>query len=93
VRRDSKAIGSKRRYRKFVWLLGATLAVCALVYWEQFALLYVASTLAMCGLLLFVAFSNLEARDEELNDVASEESVTSKSTKPSDLASRQKRAA
>jgi hypothetical protein len=53
--------------RKFAWVFGATTAVCALLYWEQTELLYVLSTLAMCGLLLVVAFSDLEGRDKELN--------------------------
>ena len=34
--------------------------VTALLYWEQAALLYVLSTLAVCGLLLVVAFSDLD---------------------------------
>ena len=33
-------------------------------------MLYVLSTLAVCALLLVVAFSNLEARDKELHQVA-----------------------
>ena len=44
--------------------------VIALLYWEQAAVLYVLSTLAMCALLLVVAFSNLEARDKELHQTA-----------------------
>ena len=46
--------------------------VIALLYWEQAAVLYLLSTLAMCALLLVVAFSNLEARDKELHQTALE---------------------
>ena len=46
--------------------------VIALLYWEQAAVLYVLSTLAMCALLLVVAFSNLEARDKELHQASLE---------------------
>ena len=68
VRRNSKSrISFKRRYRKFVWIFGSTAIVIALLYWEQAAMLYVLSTLAMCVLLLVVAFSNLKARDKELH--------------------------
>ena len=61
---------SKRRYRKFAWIFGTSAIVISLLYWEQVAVLYVLSTLAMCALLLVVAFSNLEARDKELHQVA-----------------------
>lgn len=64
----SRAGESRRRGRGgFVWLLGATAAVTAMLYWEQTALLYVLSTLAVCMLLLVVAFSELEGGDGELN--------------------------
>ena len=73
MRRNSKSrIGLKRRYRKFAWIFGSTAIVIALLYWEQTAVLYVLSTLAMCTLLLVVAFSNLEARDKELHQTALE---------------------
>ena len=73
VRRNSKSrISLKRRYRKFAWIFGSTAIVIALLYWEQAAVLYVLSTLAMSALLLVVAFSNLEARDEELHQTALE---------------------
>ena len=55
---------SKRR-RKFAWIFAASAIVLALLYWEQAAILYVLSTLAICALLLVVMFSNLEARDKE----------------------------
>ena len=73
MRRNRKSrINLKRRYRKFVWIFGSTAIVIALLYWEQAAMLYVLSTLAMCVLLLVVAFSNLKARDKELHQTALE---------------------
>jgi hypothetical protein len=65
----------KRRYRKFAWIFGSSAIVIALLYWEQAAVLYVLSTLAVCALLLVVMFSNLEARDKELNQTALENMV------------------
>src|ERR1041384_786396 len=59
----------RRRRRTFLWLVGSTVTVCALLYWEQSAVLYVLATLAMCGFLLVVAFSNLEAKDRELKQL------------------------
>ena len=86
MRRNSKL--RKRRYRKFAWILGSTAIVIALLYWEQAEVLYVLSTLAMCAVLLVVAFSNLEARDKELHqaklkniDARDEESTPSRSKK------------
>ena len=55
-------------YRKFAWIFGASAIVIALLYWEQAAVLYVLSTLAICALLLVVMFSNLEARGTELHE-------------------------
>lgn len=76
VRRNSKSrISFKGRYRKFAWIFGSSAIVIALLYWEQAAVLYVLSTLAMCALLLVVAFSNLEARDKELHQTALENMV------------------
>lgn len=59
----------RRNWRRntYIWMLSALAAVSALIYWEQTSLLYVLSTLAMCVLLLVVAFSDLEGRDRELN--------------------------
>ena len=59
---------SKRRRRwpsKYIWMLSAATAVSALLYWEQTALLYVVSTLLLCGLLLAVAFADLEGSVRE----------------------------
>jgi hypothetical protein len=65
MRRNKRRIGGG--HRKFLWIFGATSIVCALLYWEQPALLYVLSTLAVCVLMLVVAFSNLEAKDKEFS--------------------------
>ena len=54
-------ISFSRRRRRFAWIFGASASVIALLYWEQTAALYVISTLAMCALMLVVAFSSLEA--------------------------------
>jgi Flp pilus assembly protein TadB len=76
VGRNSKSrISFKRRYRKFVWIFGSSAIVIALLYWEQAAVLYVLSTLAMCALLLVVMFSNLESRDKETHQTALENMV------------------
>ena len=73
MRGNSKStIGFKRRYRKFAWIFCSSAIVIGLLYWEQTAVLYVLSTLAMSALLLIVAFSNLEARDKELHQAALE---------------------
>jgi hypothetical protein len=66
MRRRNKIRLQRRRRRKFFWLFAAA-AVSALVFGEQVALLYVLSTLAMCGLLLVVAFSNLETGEVKLH--------------------------
>jgi hypothetical protein len=71
VRRNRKSrISFKRRYRKFAWIFGSSAIVIAPLYWEQAAVLYVLSTLAVCALLLVVTFSNLEARDKVLHQAA-----------------------
>lgn len=58
----------RRRWRRstYIWMLSALATVSALLYWEQTALLYVLATLAMCILMLVVAFSDLEGREREL---------------------------
>ena len=60
--------GRKGKRGRLFWVVGAVAFVAALLYWEQAALLYVLSTLAVCGLLLVVAFSDLEGRGKELTD-------------------------
>jgi hypothetical protein len=74
MRRKRKSrITFGRRRRRFAWLFGASVTFIALLYWEQTAALYILSILAMCALMLVVAFSNLEARDKELHHAALEE--------------------
>lgn len=68
-RRVNQPGGQGRRRRGLIRVSGAVALVAALLYWEQAALLYVLSTLAMCGLLFVVAFSDLEGRDKELMKV------------------------
>jgi hypothetical protein len=60
----------KGRRGRLIWVLSGVAFVSALLYWEQTELLYVLSTLAVCGLLLVVAFSDLEGRDKELSETA-----------------------
>lgn len=65
--------GRQKRRRGLLRVSGAVALVAVLLYWEQTALLYVLSTLAMCGLLLVVAFSDLEGRDKELTELTRQE--------------------
>lgn len=58
----------KWRGRTTLYALGALLLVSALLYWEQVALLYLASTFLMCVLLLLVAFADLEGNDRQLTE-------------------------
>lgn len=72
-RRVNTRGGRKRRRGGLTRGVGAVAFVAALLYWEQAALLYVLSTLAVCGLMLVVAFSDLEGRNEELAEAARQE--------------------
>jgi hypothetical protein len=60
--------GQKGRRGRLIRVFGAVAFVSALIYWEQTAILYVLSTLSMCGLLFVVAFSDLEGRDKEMSE-------------------------
>jgi peptidoglycan/LPS O-acetylase OafA/YrhL len=71
-RNNKRRIRSARRHRKLLWIFGGIFSIGALLYWEQSGLLFVLSTLAICGLLLVVAFSNLEAKDKEIHNRALE---------------------
>ena len=62
-----------------------------MLFEEQTAVLYVLSTLAMCGLLIVVAFSNLEARDAEMQAAAIR--ADDMSSTPRDLSRGKRRAA
>ena len=67
----------RQHRRKFFWLFAAA-AVCALLFTDQVAVLYVLSTLAMCGLFIVVAFSNLK-EDAEMQVAAIREPGDQKS--------------
>jgi Ca2+/Na+ antiporter len=80
----------KRRRRRILFWLFAAAAVCALLLAEQVAVLYVLSTLAICGLMIVVMFSNLEARDAEMHAAAIKEAANDNSR---DLSRGKRRAA
>ena len=92
MRRQNKMKIQRRHRRKFFWLFAAA-AVCALLFDEQVAVLYVVATLAMCGVLIVVAFSNLEARDAEMQAAAIREPADDMSSNPKGLSRGEKRAA
>jgi hypothetical protein len=60
-------LGKRRVWRRntYLWVFGGLLTISALIYWEQTALLFGLSTLAMCALLIIVAIADLEGRDKE----------------------------
>ena len=58
MRHQNKIKIQRRRVRKLFWLFAAA-AVCALLFEEQAAVLYVLLTLATCGLLIVVAISRI----------------------------------
>ena len=82
----------RRHRRKFFWLFAAA-AVCALLYEDQVAVLYVLSTLAICGLMIVVAFSNLGAGDVEMQAASSRKAVDEMSTNVRDLRRGERRTA
>jgi hypothetical protein len=92
MNRQNKLKLQRRRRRKFFWLFAAA-AVSALLFEEQVAVLFVLSTLAICGLLMVVAFSNLEARDAEIQAAAIREAADDMSTKSTDVNRGRRRAA
>jgi hypothetical protein len=93
MRHQNKMKIQRGRRRKLFWLFAAA-AVCALLFEEQAAVLYVLSTLAICGLMIVVAFSNLEARDAEMQFAAISEANDEMSTDSRDLTrGRRRRAA
>ena len=91
MRREKIKI-QRRRRRKLFWLFAAA-AVCALLFEEQVAVLYVLSTLAICGLMMVVAFSNLEARDAEMQTAVITEAADEMIKNSSDLSRSKRRAA
>ena len=64
---NRKTLAGDRRRRKLMtalWSLGVTLVVCALIYWERTAILYILCTVSIAVLLLIVAFSDLAHEKE-----------------------------
>jgi hypothetical protein len=57
VRKTGKRLSS--RAVTWLWIIGVSLIVFALLYWEQVALLYVLATLGVSGLLVVVGLSDL----------------------------------
>jgi hypothetical protein len=55
---EQRKIG--RRATALLWLLGIAIVIGTLIYLEQIAILYVLATITLVGLLLVVAFSDLE---------------------------------
>ena len=92
MRRQNKIKMQRRRRRKFFWLFAAA-AVAALLFEEQTAVLYVLSTLAICGLLIVVAFSDLEARDAAMQIAAIREAADDMTKNSWDLSRGKRRAA
>ena len=92
MRHQDKMKLQRRRRRILFWLFAAA-AVCALLFEEQVAVLYVLSTLAMCGLMLVVAFSNLGARDAEMQTAAIRKAADDISKTSRDLSRGKRRAA
>jgi hypothetical protein len=82
----------RRRRGKFFWIFMAA-AVSALLYTEQAAALYVLSTLAICGLMLVVAFSNLEDRDVEMQKAAIKDAAEDMTKSSLDLTGAKRRVA
>ena len=83
----------KRRRRRILFWLFAAAAVCALLLEEQVAVLYVLSTLAISGLMLVVAFSDLEVRDAEMQTAAIREATDDMNKNSRDLSRGKRRAA
>ena len=92
MRHRNKIILQRRRRRKLFWLFAAA-AVAALLFEEQVAVLYVLSTLAICGLMIVVAFSNLEGRDAEMQTAAIREAADDMSKHSRDLTRGRRRVA
>ena len=57
----------RSRRRTIIWALSVLIVISALIYWEQTAVLFVLSTVAMCVLLAVVAIADLEGREKELH--------------------------
>ncbi|HKP69721.1 MAG TPA: hypothetical protein VJV05_10595 [Pyrinomonadaceae bacterium] len=49
-----------RRSTAMIWLVAVAIVIGTLIYLEQISILYVLATLSLVGLLLIVAFADLE---------------------------------
>ena len=85
--RLEETIKIKRRRRRKLFRLFAAAAVLALLLEEQAAVLYVLSTMAVCGLLAVQAFSNLVAGDAKTQTVTIREAADEMNTNSRALAS------
>jgi len=85
--RHQEKIKIQRRRRRKLFRLFAAAAVLALLLEEQAAVLYVLSTLAVGGLLVVLAFSNLVAGDAKTQTVATREAADEMNINPRALAS------
>ena len=92
MRRKNKIKMQRRRVRKLFWLC-AVAAAFALLFAEQAAAIYVLSTLAICGILIVVAFSDLEGRDAEMQAAAIREAANDSSKNSRDESRSRRRAA
>lgn len=92
MRHQDKIKIQRRRRRKLFWLFAAA-AVCALLLEEQVAVLYVLPALAIGGLMMVLAFSNLEARDAQMQTSAIREAADDMSKNSRDLSRGERRAA
>lgn len=54
-----------RRATALLWLLAVAIVIGTLIYLEQIAILYVLATISLVGLLLIVAFADLESVGRE----------------------------
>jgi len=92
MRHEEKIKIQRRRRRKLFWLFAAA-AVSALLLEEQAAVLYVPSTLAACGVLMVLAFSNLGATDAKMQTVAIREAAHEMNTNFRGMSRAERRAA
>ena len=79
--RRNRTGGARRRI--FIRAGGAVVFVSAMLYLEQTAIIYARSTLAIAGLLLVVAFSDLEGRDRQLSRELQEDADSAASRRDS----------
>ena len=72
VRRTATAGGARRSSSRttFIWIGAAAVAIIALIWTEQVALLYVLATLSVTALLLIVAMADLGGAPRPLTESA-----------------------